>query len=235
MEFDLQFALATFPKILTGVPMTLFITLFSVSFGLYIGLLIAVCRIRQIPILKNIAAVYVSFIRGTPILIQLYIVFYGLPEFLTYLNQSQGMAISAEGLPHIIIALVAFTMNASAYLSENIRSALNSVNKGQMEAAYSVGMTTVQGLWRIVIPQALIVALPNFSNVFLEITKDTSLAFSVMIVEIMAKATVEASSGYKYLETYLDAAIIYFVVCYIFGHIFVLLEKRVKKYQEVNL
>jgi len=124
-------------------------------------------------------------------------------------------------------------MNASAYLSENIRSALNSVDKGQIEAGYSVGMTSSQNLRRIVIPQALVVALPNFSNVFLEITKDTSLAFSVMIVEIMAKASVEASSGYKYLEAYVDAAIIYFIVCYIFGKAFIILENRLKRYKKV--
>jgi L-cystine transport system permease protein len=104
-----------------------------------------------------------------------------------------------------------------------------------VEAAYSVGMTSSQSLRRIVIPQALVAALPNFSNVFLEITKDTSLAFSVMIVEIMANATIQASSGYKYLETYVDAAIIYFIVCYIFGKVFVILENRLKRYKEVSL
>jgi len=235
MAFDVQFAIKTFPTILTGVPMTLFITMFSIIIGLYIGLLIAICRINEIPILKTIAAVYVSFIRGTPILIQLYIVFYGVPELLTYLQQSGVLTLSTYGLPHIMIALLAFTMNASAYLSENIRSALNSVDKGQLEAAYSIGMTSSQSLRRIIIPQALVVALPNFSNVFLEIAKDTSLAFSVMIVEIMATATVAASSGYRYLEAYVDAAIIYFIVCYIFGKLFVFLENRLKRYKNISL
>jgi L-cystine transport system permease protein len=235
MAFDVQFAIKSFPKILAGVPMTVFITIFSITIGLFIGLLIAICRINKIPVLKSVAAVYVSFIRGTPVLIQLYIVFYGLPEFLTYLHQSRGLNVSPNGLPHITVALIAFSMNASAYLSENIRSALNSVDKGQVEAAYSVGMTSSQSLRRIVIPQALVAALPNFSNVFLEITKDTSLAFSVMIVEIMANATIQASSGYKYLETYVDAAIIYFIVCYIFGKVFVILENRLKRYKEVSL
>lgn len=235
MIFDVQFAINSFPKILTGVPMTLFITIFSITFGLIIGLLIAVIRINKIPILKNIVAVYVSFIRGTPILVQLYVVFYGLPELLTYLHQVRGLNVSENGVPHMAIALIAFTMNAAAYLSENIRSALSSVNKGQFEAAYSVGMTEFQCLGRIIVPQALIVALPNFGNVFLEVTKDTSLAFSVMVSEIMATASIQASNGYKYLEAYVDAAIIYFIVCYIFGKVFLIIENRLKRYKKISI
>jgi len=228
MVFDIEFAIKIFPKILEAVPITLFITIFSIVIGLIIGLFIAICRINKVPILKNIAAIYVSFIRGTPILVQLYVVFYGLPELFTYLHESRGWNLSSNAIPHIAIVLIAFTLNASAYLSENIRSALSSVDKGQVEAAYSVGMTSVQSLKRIIIPQALVAALPNFSNVFLEIAKDTSLAFSVMVVEIMATATVEASSGYKYLEAYVDASIIYFIICFIFAKFFVILENRLK-------
>lgn len=231
MTFDIQFALSVFPKILAGVPMTLFICIFSILIGLIIGLLIAICRINKIPILKNVAAVFVSFIRGTPIIVQLYVIFYGVPELLTYLHQSRGWNVSPNSISHIGIALIAFTLNASAYLSENIRSALSSVDKGQIEAAYSVGMTGFQSLRRIVIPQALVVALPNFSNVFLEVIKDTSLAFYVMVVEIMASATIQASNGYKYLESYVDASIIYFIICYIFGKLFVILENKLKKYK----
>lgn len=232
--FDVKFAVDSFPKILTGVPMTLFITIFSIMIGLIIGLIIAIIKINKVPVLSQIAAVYVSFIRGTPILVQLYVVFYGIPELLTYLNQN-GMHISQKGIPNIAISLIAFTLNASAYLSENIRSALTSVDKGQYEAAYSVGMTEIQCLRRIIIPQALVVALPNFSNVFLEITKDTSLAFTVMITEIMAQASIQASTGYKYLEAYVDAAIIYFIVCFIFGKIFEVTENKLKKYKEVTI
>jgi len=234
MAFDIQFAIKTFPRILAAVPLTLFITIFSIMIGLIIGLFIAICRMNKIPVLKNIAAIYVSFIRGTPILVQLYVVFYGLPELLTYLHQTRGWNLSSNNIPHITIVLIAFTLNASAYLSENIRSALGSVDKGQFEAAYSVGMTNFQSLKRIIIPQALVVALPNFSNVFLEITKDTSLAFSVMVVEIMATATIEASSGYKYLETYVDASIIYFIICFLFAKLFVVLENRLSIYKKIK-
>ncbi|MDD3224833.1 MAG: amino acid ABC transporter permease [Clostridium sp.] len=231
--FDFKFAIDSFPKILTGVPMTLFITIFSILIGLVVGLIISIIKIKKVPVLSQIAAVYVSFIRGTPILVQLYVVFYGLPELLTYLNQS-GMHVSPKGIPNVAIALIAFTFNASAYLSENIRSALMSVNKGQYEAGYSVGMTELQCLRRIIIPQALVVAVPNFSNIFLEITKDTSLAFTVMITEIMAQASIQASNGYKYLEAYVDAAIIYFIVCFIFGKLFDAVENKLKRYKTVT-
>jgi len=235
MSFDIEFVLNTFPKILKAVPMTLFISIFSIAIGLIIGLVIAICRNNNIPILKTISAIFVSFIRGTPIIVQLYVVFYGFPQLLTFLHQSLGWKVSPNGISHISIALIAFTLNAAAYLSENIRSALNSVNKGQLEAAYSIGMTSFQSYRRIILPQALVSALPNFSNVFLQITKDTSLAFSVMVVEIMATSSVEAAAGYKYLEAYLDAAIIYFIVCYIFAKLFVILENKLSRYKNVNI
>lgn len=235
MNFDIQFAINTFPKILKAVPMTLSISIVSIAIGLVIGLIIAICRTNNIPILKTICAVFVSFIRGTPIIVQLYVVFYGFPELLTYLHQSLGWKVSPSGISHISIALIAFTLNAAAYLSENIRSALSSVNKGQLEAAYSIGMTSFEAYRRIILPQALVAALPNFSNVFIQITKDTSLAFSVMVVEIMAVSSVEASSGYKYLEAYLDAAIIYFIVCYIFAKLFTVLENRLKIYKKISV
>lgn len=235
MSFDIEFVLNTFPKILKAVPMTLFISIFSITLGLIIGLIIAICRNNNIPILKTISAIFVSFIRGTPIIVQLYVVFYGFPQLLTYLHQSLGWKVSSNGISPIAIALIAFTLNAAAYLSENIRSALNSVNKGQLEAAYSIGMTSFQSYRRIILPQALVSALPNFSNVFLQITKDTSLAFSVMVVEIMATSSVEAAAGYKYLEAYLDAAIIYFIVCYIFAKLFVILENRLQRYKNVSI
>jgi L-cystine transport system permease protein len=235
MSFDIEFVLNTFPKILKAVPMTLFISIFSITLGLIIGLIIAICRNNNIPILKTISAIFVSFIRGTPIIVQLYVVFYGFPELLTYLHESLGWKVSPNGISPISIALIAFTLNAAAYLSENIRSALNSVNKGQLEAAYSIGMTSFQSYRRIILPQALVSALPNFSNVFLQITKDTSLAFSVMVVEIMAVSSVEAAAGYKYLEAYLDAAIVYFIVCYIFAKLFVILENRLKRYKNISI
>ncbi|PJI07603.1 MULTISPECIES: amino acid ABC transporter permease [Clostridium] len=232
MLFDTKFAMDSFPKILAGVPMTLFITIFAIMIGLVVGLVISIVKIKKVPVLSQIAGIYISFVRGTPILVQLYVVFYGIPELLTYINRS-GIHVSQKGIPNLAISLIAFTLNASAYLSENIRSALNSVDKGQYEAAYSVGMTELQCLKRIVIPQALVVAVPNFSNVFLEITKDTSLAFTVMVTEIMAKASIQASNGYKYLEVYVDAAIIYFIVCFIFGKLFDFVENRLKKYKTV--
>lgn len=234
MNFDFEFFLNTFPKILKAVPMTLFISIVSVTIGLFIGLFIAIFRNNKVPVLKTICAIFVSFIRGTPIIVQLYVVFYGFPQLLTYL-QSLGWKVSSNGIAPTYIALIAFTLNAAAYLSENIRSALNSVNKGQLEAAYSIGMTSFQSYRRIILPQALVSALPNFSNVFLQITKDTSLAFSVMVVEIMAASSVEASAGYKYLEAYLDAAIIYFIVCYIFAKLFTALENRLKIYKKITI
>lgn len=227
--FDLHFAATAFPAILSAAPMTLFISVVSTIIGLLLGALITLVRLKKIPVFSQLAVVYVSFIRGTPILVQLYVVYYGLPQFLDYLH-AQGFGTSSSGLPSLAIAVVAFTCNASAYLSEVIRSAYRSVDSGQSEAALSVGMSGFQTVVRIIIPQALTAAIPNFSNVFIELLKDTSLVYNIEVVEIMAKSNIVASLGYNYFEAYVDALIIYLVICFLFSKLFYLMEFRFKKY-----
>lgn len=230
--FDMHFAIRAFPEILSAAPMTLFLSVISTLIGILFAALIAFLRIKKIPVLNELSVVFVSMIRGTPILVQLFVVYYGLPEFLSYL-QTKGFALSANGLPHLLIAIIAFTFNASAYLSEVFRSAYRSVDSGQMEAALSVGMNGFQALIRIIIPQALTAAIPNFSNVFIELLKDTSLAYNIEVVELMAKSNVVAALGLNYLEAYVDALIIYLVICFLFSQFFHLLELRFKKYTTI--
>jgi len=177
------------------------------------------------------AAFYVSFFRGTPLLVQIYVIFFGLPELFDYINSRTGWHLPANDIPPLLFALFAFTINTSAYLAETIRSALQSVDSGQMEAAHAVGLTTWQGLKRIVIPQALVVALPTLGNIFLGLIKGTSLAYAVRVLEVLAKAKIIAGDGYQYLETYIDAAIIYWIVSFIFEKIFIILEYRLNRFR----
>src|SRR5690606_39521042 len=111
-------------------------------FGLVFGLLIALCRIYQVPVLNRFFIVYISFIRGTPLLVQLYVFFYGVPVLIDYLNAKFGLNMDAQGISPLIYAFIAYTLNTAAYQAEIFRSAINALNIGQMEAAYSVGMTT---------------------------------------------------------------------------------------------
>lgn len=132
----------------------------------------------------------------------------------------------AQGISPLIYAFIAYTLHTAAYQAEIFRSAINALNVGQMEAAYSVGMTTAQGLRRIILPQAFLVALPNLGNTFISLMKATSLAFAVKVVEIMALAKIIANDGYRFLEMYLVASIIYWVICLFFEVVFAKLEKE---------
>ena len=224
--FNLQFAIEKFPAVLEAVPMTLTIAFVAMAFGMVLGFLLALCRIYKIPVLNRLTIIYVSFIRGTPLLVQLYVLFYGLPLCMETVHQWTGLHMPAAAVSPLAYALVAYTVNSTAYQSEIIRSSLKAIDIGQMEAAYACGMTTAQGLWRIVIPQALRIALPNFGNVFIGLIKGTSLVFAVKVVEIMAVAKVIAGDGYRFLEMYFDASVLYWIICFLCERAIAVLEKK---------
>ncbi|MFS0687703.1 amino acid ABC transporter permease [Sporosarcina sp. 179-K 8C2 HS] len=226
---DFKFALEQVPTVLKGVPWTITIAIVAMLFGLVLGLLIALCRIYKIPVLNQLSILYISFIRGTPLIVQLYVFFYGVPVLVDYLNPRLGLQIDADEIPPLLYALVAYTINTAAYQAEIFRSSINATNEGQMEAAYSVGMTTRQGLMRIILPQAFLIALPNLGNVFIGLIKATSLAFAVKVVEVVAISKIIANDGYRFIEMYLVASIIYWVLCLVFEFIFFKLEKRMSR------
>lgn len=233
---DIHFIAQAFPVILSAVPMTLFLTVVSTLLGLLLGFFIALARIYHVPVLEKLAVVFVSFIRGTPLLVQIYIAYYALPYIVYDIFLKLGHPIVMKDIPALLYAVVAFTFDAAAYLSETIRSSLESVDAGQMEAAYSVGMTRLQGMQRIVVPQALIVAIPNFGNLFLGFLKGTSLAFMISIKEIMAVSVIEASLSYDYIDAYLIASLIYLVIGIALERAFKQVEKKLQHFKaEVNV
>lgn len=234
--FDLTFAKQSFHQILDAAPMTLLIALVATAAGLLLAILIVIVREKKkpIPIVTPLTATLVSFIRGTPILVQLYVVYYGLPQLLVVLK-SWGADVSTNGLPALLIAFLAYSFNAAANLSESIRSAYHAVDPGQYEAAVTVGMTPREAVFRIVIPQLIANLLPNLTNILLDLIKDTALVYNIGIVEIMGQANIVSSLGFKYLETYLDALLIYIVICWIIAKIFQLTEFLIRRhYTPVN-
>ncbi|MBB6633517.1 L-cystine transport system permease protein [Cohnella thailandensis] len=211
--------------------MSLLISVFAILAGLVIGFLVTLCRMYKVPVLNRLAIIYVSFIRGTPLLVQIYVIYYALPMVADWAGMKLGLPISSADLPPLAFALTAFTIYSGAYLSETIRAALSAVDPGQMEAGYSVGLTTWQTFRRIVIPQAFVVALPSIGNNFLGLIKGTSLAFTVMVIEVMSNAKIAAADGYRYMESYVDAAIVYWLLCIVFERLFAWLEKRSGRYR----
>ena len=223
---DFPLIIRLIPTLLAYLPMTLFITFFSMIFGVLIGLIIALIKLNQIRILSPMATVFVSFIRGTPLLVQLYLSFYGIPVMLRYINYFYDTDYNVNNIPSMLFVLIAFSFNEAAYNSETIRAALQSVNKGQIEAAQSLGMTYRQVLQRIIIPEACIVALPNFGNTLIGLLKGTSLAFVCSVVEMTARGKILAGFHYRYFEVYISLALIYWALTIIIEQLIKMAEKR---------
>lgn len=226
--FDFEFLLEAFPKILSFLPVTIEITLVAMLIGLAIGLVIAMAKIYHIPVLEQLGSGYVAFIRGTPLMVLIYLTYFGIPLLLEAVNRSFGTTINTNGIPAIAFAFVALGLNDGAFNSETIRSAIQSVDKGQIEAGYAMGMTPFQAFKRIILPEALIVAIPNLGNHFIGLTKATSLAFTVSVVDIMAAAKIQGARGMRYVEVFIDVAIIYWVLCFILAKVVIVIEKKLK-------
>jgi His/Glu/Gln/Arg/opine family amino acid ABC transporter permease subunit len=228
---DFSYLIKSIPAIAKGIPTSLAIAFVAFFIGLLIGLAVALIKIYKVPVLSQIANVYVSFIRGTPLLVQIFLSYYGIPLVIRFLNSKYGWNYDVSFIPAIYFIYVAFSLNSGAYLSETIRSAILSVNKGQMEACYSVGMTTSQALKRIILPQAATVALPNIGNFFVALLKDTSLAFAASVPEIIGKAKIIAGRTSQFFEVYIVAALLYWFICIIIEHVLKILENRFRKYE----
>lgn len=196
---------------------TIPLTLISFVLGLALAVLTALARISKMSFLQWIARIYVSIIRGTPLLVQLFIIFYGLPT----------LNISIDPFP---AAVIGFSLNVGAYASEVIRAAILSIPKGQWEAGYSVGMNYVQALRRIILPQAARVSVPPLSNTFISLVKDTSLASLILVTEMFRVAQQVAARTYEFLLLYTEAALLYWVICFLLSLIQQRLEGKFDRY-----
>lgn len=227
MQLDFFFLIKTFWLCVKAIPVTLEITIVSLLLAVIPALLIALCRIHHIKVLELLCRVFVSFIRGTPIVLQILIVYSIMPSLLNSLVKRAGWSLNVFDMNPVIYAFVVFGINSAATLSEVFRSAFNSVDRGQLEAALSIGETRFQAFRRIVFPQAIVSALPNLCSTTVILIKNTSLAFMMTVREITGVAKIEAAYGYNYVESYIDIFVIYIVVCLAVEVIFRKIEKRV--------
>jgi cystine transport system permease protein len=205
------------PLLKAGVVFTIPLTLISFALGLTIALLTALARISGSKPLVAIARFYVWVIRGTPLLVQLFIIFYGLPK----------VGIVIDAFP---AAVLGFTISVGAYGSEIVRAAILSVPKGQWEAAYSIGMTRWQALRRVVLPQAFRVAVPPLSNSFISLVKDTSLAAAITVTEMFQKSQEIVATTYEPLAVYVEVAVLYLIFSTVLSYFQGRLERRNDRY-----
>ncbi len=214
-----------FVKVLDKLPLTLLMTGLSLFFSILLAVAVAIVRIRRKPISYAIVSFYISFMRCTPLLVQLFLVYYGLPVLLMLIS------IDINGWNRLVFLIIAFTLHTAAYLSEVIRSAYLAVGKDQLEAAYSVGMSYSQALWRIILPQAFVIALPNLGNTIIELLKDTSLAFTIGIIDIMGQVRIILGNnhGIGMFEIYVVISIVYWGTCIVIETVIGYLEKVFRK------
>ena len=224
--FDIKQVFTNIPDILRFLPVTMELAIGAMAFSLVFGLIIALIKIKKIRVLSQIATVFISVIRGTPILVQLYVTYYGIPMFLKYLNLKYGTDYNVNEVPAILYAFVALAVNESAFNAEIIRASLQSVDNGQIEAAQSLGMSYLQVLRRIVLPEAIEVALPSLGNSFIGLIKGTSLAFTCAVVEMTAQGRIIAGRNFRYFEVYISLAIIYWVITIIIEQLVKASEKK---------
>ncbi len=199
---------------LTG---TIPLTLASFVLGLALGLVVALMRLSRVRVVSGIARAYVSVIRGTPLLVQLFVIFYGLPS----------VGVTIDPWPS---AIIAFSANVGGYAAEVIRAAIQSVPKGQWEAAHMIGMSNRLALRRIILPQAARVSVPPLSNTFISLVKDTSLASLILVTELFREAQQIAAGTGEFMTLYVEAAVIYWVICLFLSSGQSVLERRLDRY-----
>ena len=216
MQESIQLVLDSAPFLLKGTLFTLQLSLGGMIFGLLLGFMLALMRLSRFWPLSWLSRFYVSVFRGTPLIAQLFMIYYGLPQF----------GIELDPIP---AAMIGLSLNTAAYTSETLRAAISSIEKGQWEAASSIGMNHWQTLRRVILPQAARTALPPLGNSFIGLVKDTSLAATIQVPELFRQAQLVTSRTLEVFTMYLAASIIYWVLATVLSFLQNRLEDRVNR------
>ncbi|MGE7917799.1 amino acid ABC transporter permease [Viridibacillus sp. NPDC093762] len=218
MKFDFMYFLESLPQLLKYVYITLGVSVVSMIISFFISILLVLIDRNRIKVLYPLSRLYISFFRGTPLLVQLFVLYFGLPQIFP------EMAV----ITSLQAALIGLSLNNAAYLSEILRGSLNGVESNQMDACLSVGMTKMQAMRKVIFPQAIRVAVPALGNNFIGLIKESSLTFVLGLAEILAHAKMLAAESYLYMESYLAVAIIYWGLTVIIGWLQRRLEYRLE-------
>ena len=219
IDSSLQLVLHSLPFLLKGAWWTVVLSLGGMFFGLLLGFGLALLRLYGYWPLQWLARFYVSFFRGTPLLVQLFMIYYGLPQ----------LGIQLDPLP---AALIGFSLNMAAYTAEILRAAIASIDRGQWEAAASIGMSRAQTLYRAILPQAARTALPPLGNSFISLVKDTALAATIQVPELFRQAQLITARTFEIFTMYLAAALIYWLLASVLAYFQGRLEDRVNRHEQ---
>lgn len=218
------------PQTLAGLPVTLQIAFLSMICAIFLASVLYLLRQLKAPVLTQLVEIYLLIIRSIPLLVQLYIVCYGIPSIIRTIELSRGIEMGMSRLSNITLVVIAFSVSASASVFYNIQSALSTVGKSQIEAAYAIGMTPPQAFVRVIFPQAFSALIRPMGNTFVTVLKSTSLAFLVSCVDLMGAAKIAGMPGFRFMEVYILTALIYWGLSLLFGKGISLLENRTRRH-----
>lgn len=228
-KFDYAFFIHELWVGITYIPITLLLALVPMIFGILFGTLLAICRIQKIPVLNTAVKIYVLVFRSLPMVLLLLILYFGFMYSFDTIASTLNLNISSGNVPILLLAFIILSIVSIAFMTESVRTALQSVHIGQIEAAHSIGMKTSTIYRRVIIPQALPVAVPIFGNTFIGLTKGTSLVYMIGVTDLITGVKIEANANYRYLEAYVAVAVIYWALCIGIEQGVRLLSKCVKK------
>jgi His/Glu/Gln/Arg/opine family amino acid ABC transporter permease subunit len=229
---DFYFIWKMIPALLPATKNTLLITFASAALGWVTGLAIALVRTHKVKGLSRFFTVYISFMRSVPLVIIMFFIYYAIPTFIAFYRFERGLEVaSAAGNTNIAYPIIALGLSEAAFASEVFRSSLTAVSHDQMEVARSVGMTTLQAYLHIVLPQAIVVAIPNLGGLFVGLLKNSTLAYYASVVEITGMAYTLASPSYQFLEAFFVIALLYEALSFGFSRLFFAIEHHVGKYR----
>lgn len=217
MRFDVGFFLSCFPKLILKIPYTLYLGLIAFIIAFVLGFIIEIMYTSKNKILKNVASVYISYFRSTPYITQLFIFYFGLPQFF----------VCMRGIPPSVTLVLTIAMNSSAFIAETIRGGLLSVDKGQREAALSIGMSPIAMYLEIILPQAFIATFPSLGNQFIGMIKNTAIGFAIGVIELLSQAKILGGSSLRFMEGYIAVGIVYWVMLLVMDMFLKRLEARI--------
>lgn len=228
--FDVKYIWDSFPILIPFLKVTFLVAILSVLFGTLLGFLLATMKLGKSKVTRKIANGYLTALRCTPSIVLLFLVYYGIPKI------AENFGFYLDNVDKLIFIVITFSLQFAAAMCEVIRTSYESIDRGQFEAAVSVGLSNIQAYRRIIFPQAFVVALPNFGNSFLELIKEGSLAYTIGLIDVMGKASliIAGRINAHALETYLSLSIIYWVISIIIEQLFFKLEKIFSKGKQLT-
>ncbi len=218
MLFDINNFTSLFPIVLSSLGLTSEIALFSLIGTLILSVVIAIIRYYRIPVLTQFFDVFITIFRATPLVVELFMIFFALPCIFP----------SLKAMTPFQATVLSLILNTSAFMAESFRAALESVDRGQIEACYSLGMTKRQSMVRVILPQSFVVAVPSIGNHFIGIIKGTALGFTVGLADVMGTAKMEAALSLRFFEAYLCVTIIYVVIVLVVEFFLRLIERKMQ-------